>query len=74
MPANFNRIYLLSNISEIFNPSIFYDEDFLIKKTEILTFQNIYRFLQWSNSQEIIENYIGFGNVCTLYAVEQYSS
>ena len=63
MPANFNTIYLLSNISEIFNPSIFYDEDFLIKKTEILTFQNIYRFLQWSNSQEIIENYIGFGNV-----------
>ena len=61
-PGNFKKIFLLSNLSEIFNPSIFYDEDFLIKDTQMLIFQNIYRFLDWGKGDKVIKSYIGFGD------------
>ena len=32
---------------EVFNPSIFYKDNFLIQKHEMYVFQNIYRFLSF---------------------------
>lgn len=62
-PADYNQNNLITNFNEVFNPNIFFKNDYLTKNINFKVFHNIQRYIQEDSSNININKYIGYGGV-----------